>query len=245
VSELLPEPLPERGAGGRFLPRATAPERTPERQKLAAAIEYLSALDTQLKRLAEARSRLDLRGRESAHAAARQALDEARKRAPEALVAKMMGEAYDPAQTVDDHAQGLLEDAQRELDEATAADELLADEIKDVEGRRSVAQIGRDRALTEVLRTAPEIAELRERIDRARQQLHDSTWICAAIGMHRLPRIFWDGVLWGRDRGLGGPWKAAIAALEVDADAALPNCEVNAAEAKIGASSDSAAAPAA
>jgi hypothetical protein len=97
--------------GGRFLPRTPAPERTTERQKLAEAIEYLSALDRQLKRLAEARGRLGLRDKERAHATARRGLDEARQRAPEALVAKMMGEAYDSAQTVD-HAQGLLEDTQ-------------------------------------------------------------------------------------------------------------------------------------
>jgi hypothetical protein len=38
VSERQLEP---RGEGGRFLPRAPAPERSPERQRLAEAIEYL------------------------------------------------------------------------------------------------------------------------------------------------------------------------------------------------------------
>jgi hypothetical protein len=36
VSEA-PQALPERGQGGRFLPRAEAPQRSAEREKLAAA----------------------------------------------------------------------------------------------------------------------------------------------------------------------------------------------------------------
>jgi len=62
-------------------------------------IEYLGSLDSQLGRLAEARSRLDLRGKEAALSAVRRALDEAKRRAPEILVAKAMGEPYDPAST--------------------------------------------------------------------------------------------------------------------------------------------------
>jgi hypothetical protein len=198
-------------------------ERSAERQKLAERIAYLSALDRQLERLREARECLDLRGKERAHVAARHALDEARTRAPQFLVAKAMGEAYDAAQTVQ-HAASLLAAAERELDEAGEADALLVDEIRLVGERREVAFHARNAALTEVLRTAPEIAALGDRIERARRQLHNSTWICATIGMHRLPRNFWDGILWGPDRGSGEPWKAAIAALESDPDAELP-CE--------------------
>jgi hypothetical protein len=90
-SRLSEAPLPGRGEGGRFLPRTPVSERSPERARLAAEIEKLSGLEVQLKRLAEARERLDLRGKERAASAARHALDEARKRAPEVLVAKMMG----------------------------------------------------------------------------------------------------------------------------------------------------------
>jgi hypothetical protein len=39
VSEHQAEPLPERGEGGRFLPRTEGPQRTAERERLAQAIE--------------------------------------------------------------------------------------------------------------------------------------------------------------------------------------------------------------
>jgi hypothetical protein len=99
---------------------------------------------------------------------------------------------------------------------------LLADEIEIVEGRRAVARIGRDRALTEVLRTAPEIAELRDRVEQARQQLDNLSWTLSAIGLSRLP-FHWDGVLRGKDRGAGAAaWKSTLIALETDPDAPLP-----------------------
>ena len=186
-------------------------------------IEYLGSLDSQLGRLAEARSRLDLRGKEAALSAVRRALDEAKRRAPEILVAKAMGEPYDPALT-ETAAQGLLEAAERDLDQAITADKVLRDEIKLVEDRRSVAQIARDSAIDAVLRSAPEVAVLGDHYAAARQQMYDLTWVFSALGgQAALPgNFFWDGILWGLDRGAGRPWKAARAALEQDADAELP-----------------------
>jgi hypothetical protein len=217
------QPLPERGEGGRFLPRAEAPQRSQERQKLAAAIAYLGALDGQLQRLAEARGRLGLRDKERALDSARRGLDEARGRAPAILVAKALGEPVAAAQTVE-HAQGLLEDTQRSLDEARSADRVLRDEIKLVEDRRSAAQIARDSALDAVLRSAPEVAALGDPYAAARQQMYDLTWVFSALGgQAALPgNFFWDGVLWGSDRGAGTPWRAARVALERDAAASLP-----------------------
>jgi hypothetical protein len=60
----------------------------------------------------------------------------------------------------------------------------------------------RDDAVTEVLRAAPEIAELADRIERTRQLLYDTTWICSAIGLRRLP-FHWDGVLWAATAARG------------------------------------------
>jgi chromosome segregation ATPase len=215
VSEA-PQALPERDINGRFLP-----QRSSERQKLAEAIDSLGALNAQLDRLQEARGRLDWGGKDRAHTAARRALDEARRRAPQILVAKAMGEAYDPTTTVD-HAQGLLEDSRRDLDEATATDKIFADEIAVVEQRRAVAQIRRERVLAEVVRAAPEVAALHDRVERARQALDDLGWILSAIGGHRLP-FHWNGSIAGRDTGQGAPWKAALIALESDPDAELPS----------------------
>jgi hypothetical protein len=200
-----------------------APQRTAEREALAKAITHLGGLDRQLERLGEARSRIDRHGREDALAVARRGLDEARQRAPALLVAKAMGEPYDPALT-ETAAQGLLEAAERDLDQAITADKVLRDEIKLVEDRRSVAQIARDSAIDAVLRSAPEVAVLGDHYAAARQQMYDLTWVFSALGgQAALPgNFFWDGILWGLDRGAGRPWKAARAALEQDADAELP-----------------------
>jgi hypothetical protein len=203
--------------------RLSEPQRSAEREALAKAIERFSVLDSQLERLTEARSRLDLRGRENALAATRGALDETRQRAPEILIAKMMGESYDPAATVE-HAQQLLDAAQRDLDEALAADRLLADEIKVVEDRRDVAQIARARAVDEVVKSSAEVRTFCARVEQTRQQLHDFSWTCSAIGLGRLPPGFhWDGTRWGLNNGAGTPWQTAIAALKENPDIELPS----------------------
>jgi hypothetical protein len=197
------------------------PERSPERAKLAAAIEYLDALDNHLGRLAEARNRLGLRDKEFAVTSARAGIEEANKRAPQVLIAKAMGEPYDIVETVE-HAQSRLGDAQRELDEAVAADAVLAAEITGIQGRRSLAELTRESALCDVLKNAPELAALAARYETAKQAVRDIAWTFSAIGIHRLP-FFWDGVCQGSNNGSGAPWKAAIAALQSDPDAALPS----------------------
>ena len=204
------------------MPRAPASQRTPERQRLAAAIDHLAALDRQLARLVEARERLGLHGKRQAYDAALRAVAEAKQRAPTVIIAKAMGETYDSAQTVE-HAQGLLDDAQRDLDETAEADRLLADETRVIEQRRVIAFHGRNDALTAVLRAAPEVRALADSFVATREKLWAFSWIFAAVGRRALPDQVWDGVLWGKNVGQGDAWKAAIAALERDADAALPD----------------------
>jgi hypothetical protein len=200
-----------------------APPRTAEREALAKAIAYLGGLDSQLGRLAEARARLDLRGKEDTLAIARRGLTEARENAPAVIVARAMNEPFDPATTVD-HAENALTAAQRDLDETTAADRLLADEIKVVEERREVAYLARERAVDEVVKSSAEVRTFCARVERTRQQLHDFSWTCSAIGLGRLPPGFhWDGTRWGLDGGAGASWRTAIEQLAIDADAMLPN----------------------
>jgi hypothetical protein len=117
------------------------------------------------------------------------------------------------------------QDACRDLDEAGEADKLLAGEIEVVEQRRSVAQIGRDTALGQVLRVAPEITALWERFQAAKQSVRDIAWELSAVGIHRLPKEFcWDGYLESNDTaGAGVKWQEAIARLLRDPDAPLPS----------------------
>jgi hypothetical protein len=203
--------------------RLSEPHRSAEREALAKAIAYLGGLDSQLGRLAEARSRLDLRGKEAALSAARRGLDEARKNAPAVIVARAMNEHFDPATTVD-HAENALTAAQRDLDEASAADRVLADEIKVVEERREVAYLVRERAIDAVVQNSAEVRTFCARVEQTRQQLHDFSWTCSAIGLGRLPPGFhWDGTRSGPNNSAGASWRTAIEQLAIDADAMLPN----------------------
>jgi hypothetical protein len=99
---------------------------------------------------------------------------------------------------------------------------LLTAEIELVEGRRSVAKIGRDAALRAVLLASSETAALWGRFQQARQKVRDLSWELSAVHIFLQPPFHWDGRLEDRDAGQGDAWKAAISALETDADAALP-----------------------
>jgi hypothetical protein len=166
---------------------------SPERQRLAEAIDRLSVLDTQLNRIAEARSRLDLRGKERAYDAALRALADAKQRAPEMAIARAMVEPFDPTATTA-HAEGLVDDARRDLNETAEADGVLAEEIRAVEQRRELAFHGRNDALTGVLRTAPEVRALAESFVATREKLWSFSWIFSVIGRRALPDQVWDGV---------------------------------------------------
>jgi len=225
VSEA-PQPLPERGEGGRFLPRAEAPQRSQERQRLAEAIEHLGAARRRLARAREAFTRLNLYGPDSPDRVkerAERALAEARERAPHLMVAQLLGDSPEPALSVE-AAEEALRVAAQAAEAAARAWALLEEEQRVAEQAIELAVVRRDRALCEVLQASPEITALWDRFQAARQNVRDIAWCLSAVGIHRLPSSFrWDGLLEGVDRGHGAPWKAAIAALEQDPDAPLPN----------------------
>jgi hypothetical protein len=74
-----------------------------------------------------------------------------------------------------------------------------------------------------VLRTAPEVAEISNRFQAARQKFHDFGWVLSAIGGQNLP-FHWDGLIMGSDTGAeAAAWRVAISRLETDASAELPS----------------------
>ena len=203
-----PQPLPERGEGGRFLPRAEAPQRSQERQRLAEAIEHLGAARRRLARARDAFTRLNLYGPDSPDRVkerAERALAEAKERAPRMMVEQLLGTATAEAAA---RARALLEEEQRVA-----------------EADISEAAIRRDVALSAVVQSSAELAAVCDRFRAAQQSFWDMTWLLSAVGVHRLPQAFrsWDGVRHGIDRGAGKPWRTAITTLEVDPDAALPS----------------------
>jgi hypothetical protein len=191
---------------------------------LAQAIADHARATARLERVKEARSRLDLYGPDSPTRVkdrAERDLAAARARAPQTIVSRLLGTQTEGGLSVEDAEQALAA-ATRAADEATEARRLLDEEAAAAERAVEFEFYRRRAALTEVVRTSPQIVELADRIQQARQALHDFTWVCRAIGLQRLPYGAWDGVLRGSDTGQGDAWKAALAALEADADADLP-----------------------
>ena len=113
---------PERGAGGRFLPRATPSERTPERQRLAEAIEHHDRAIGRLARVREAfgRLRLDEAGASHEKARAEQDLAAIQERAPRMLVARLLGGQTEDAGAVE-AAEAALATATRAVEDAEQA----------------------------------------------------------------------------------------------------------------------------
>ena len=222
-----PQPLPERGEGGRFLPRAEAPQRSQERQRLAEAIEHLGAARRRLARAREAFTRLNLYGPDSPDRVkerAERALAEAKERAPRMMVEQLLGTATAEAELSVEAAEETLRVATQAAEAAARARALLEEEQRVAEADISEAAIRRDVALSAVVQSSAELAAVCDRFRAAQQSFWDMTWLLSAVGVHRLPQAFrsWDGVRHGVDRGAGKPWRAAITALEVDPDAALP-----------------------
>jgi hypothetical protein len=215
--------LPERGERGRFLPRAEGPQRTPERQKLAEAIEHHARAVERLERAREAwsRLRLDEAGAAREKERAEQELAAIRERAPQMMVARLLRGQTEDVVSVED-ATAALAAATRAVEDAGQARTLLMEEERAAEQAIEFARPGRNDAVREVLRSAPEIAVLWERFQQARQKVRDLSWMLSAIHVFLGPPFHWDGRLEDRDTGRGDKWKAAITALEADPDAELP-----------------------
>src|SRR5580700_11268240 len=131
----------------------TGPARTPERQRLALAIDRHRDAVAQRERVADALTRLDDRLFEVLQPAvrgAREALEEAIKRRPDALVAEALGEPANTALPTVADAEAALEAADQKLAEARATRDLLRDEMRDREVAADRANSDLDRAVSEV-----------------------------------------------------------------------------------------------
>ena len=203
------------------------PERAAERTRLAEAIEQLARARDRLARAKEAYGQLDLYGPDSPDRVkerAERALAAAKEEAPRLMVAQLLGDSTEATLNPVAAAEEALKAAIQTAEAVDRARALLEEERRAAEREIELAVGWRDMALSAVLQASPEITALWDRFQAARQTVRDLAWCLSAVGIHRLPSSFrWDGLLEGVDRGHGAPWKAAIAALEQDPDAPLPN----------------------
>jgi hypothetical protein len=211
--------LPQRGNGG-WLP---APARTPERQKLAAAIGAYAQARHRLEMIQAARERISLRDLEQARSEAADALAAVRAAGPRRLADTLLGNA--PAETLPPIEEAARRHAIAEaaLVEAQGARDILGEEAAEARTQLERAGESRGKAVAEVLRSAPEVLAVWQAYRAAHIQIEELAWTLHTIGLSRLPAIAkWDGICWPPERASGRPWAAAIAALAEDPDAELP-----------------------
>ena len=206
---------------------APVQHRTPERTKLAAAIERVTLATAALDKLEQARARAPNPWEiEERVEQARVALTEARDGEAGRLVNKLMGEESGPSPVA--AAETLLADVENDLRQARRVRELL--DQREGEARREIeyAALAVSRAVGETLQASPEVAallsEYRRQQERASALAEMLRTVSRAAGISREHKN-WESIRTDyRVADLPGvsQWVSAINGLRADADAALP-----------------------
>ena len=204
--------------------------RTPERERLAVAIKRYDEWKQEAQFLHDAFARAW-----DDHRAADVALEAAKAKAKEAatpndalLAAEYMGE--DVAVADGKSVKAVLDEAQAKYDRLRGVRAGIERRIEAAEKELATAQRKRDDMVNLVITCSPEVADLVEQFERQRLAVANMQATLMAIGLARMPprdnrfgkfdpQVQLDTVNLVGDRNL---WLAAIAALEQDADAPLP-----------------------
>ena len=208
--------------------RPPAPARSPARERLAEAIRAAREADAHVERVGLAWRRLGedrWRRLDPALDRAKARLIEAKQGGPRRLVERLLngmtGAAGDDPVA---EAEADLSAAQRAVDEADKAAELLRAEAEAADRARDAARRNLRDAVNRVLAGSPEVAALLAAYRDARARAAALAAALDEIGPVALPtgwdaeEIFEPGI--GAER-----WREAIAALHRDADAALPGLD--------------------
>jgi hypothetical protein len=213
--------------------KPAAPPRSPERQRLADAIERHTAALQNHDRVTEAERKLTDEYFDvllPAVTEAEERLAEARERAPEALVAAALGEPAPEGPSVAE-AEAALAEAGRRAAECRAARALLAAETQRAEAAVNGARFGLDtalpRAVSADLARAALLAEFRRAARRAlriARAIQTSGLRLGGIEAHGMRADIGEAVVAVGQRAFRDDpeWLAAIANLRQDPDAALP-----------------------
>jgi chromosome segregation ATPase len=202
-----------------------APRRTPERERLAEVIARRTALRADLAKLNEAAARaLTMVGDARRRAEAAEAgLAEAKKAEAETLVSAFVA-GDDAAMARVQKANDAIEKAAAELARAQKIRDAIGGEIRDLRSRDEMAKLSLDDAVRKVIATDPATRAL---LAEFKNQLRNMTDLRRAIEFieSSLPpdlRAWRSAEPWPELPG-DAPWRAALAALEHEADALLPS----------------------
>jgi chromosome segregation ATPase len=197
------------------------PQQSPERENLAAAIAVHQAASQRLSRVNAACEQHFVWPAQQAVEQAEQELAQARKREPQQLVTQLLGDQSAAEPTVE-QCEKAVADARSALERALRMREALDGQIRavqaDVENaQRSVriavsrvvhAEGGANAVLTQYLEARREVARLHE--------------ILSFLSSRNCLPPYWDSVRQLPPTRAEAPWREALAALEVNADAPLP-----------------------
>jgi len=210
--------------------------RSPERERMAAAVSTLREAEAARQRVEDARRKLpDTTDALVAVDAAQEALAEAKKRRSRWLTDRLLGEAggeEDPVIV----AEGALRDAETALERAREQHQLLDHRAAEIGSAVNFKEHAVKNAVADVLRADPAVTRLADEL-RATQARVVHLWKCMRAISRRggTPDScrFWandahpDLMPAGAEMTNLIAWEAALAALETgDADVALPELPV-------------------
>jgi hypothetical protein len=205
---------------------AAPPPRSPERQRLAVAIDRYERAARAADAVADAQPKTSAArtdaflGVERAEAALRTAQEEEPRRRTRHLI----GEPDDGSPTVPE-AERKLAEAKEKYESAKNDEALLDRAAQEARDHLDLIRIGRNSALAAALQASPELARLFVELDAARSRADEIVGALFAIGP-RLTQLQLHLRDLQRDPVFDGPtataWRAALAALESDPDALLP-----------------------
>lgn len=195
--------------------------RSPERENLAAAIvRHRSAID-RLARIKDVSEVLIVFDAQEKVERAEQTLAEARKRESKLLVSQLLGDQTDAGPSVAS-AEFLLEDARDDLARAHRTRDALDDQQRVAEAEVERAQRAVRDAVRKVVEAEGAPEKLLAQFHAARQEVSRLYEVLSLLSARNCLPPYWDAISASPSTNADARWRDALAALEGDADAALP-----------------------
>jgi hypothetical protein len=196
-----------------------AQTRSPEREALAEAIRRRSAATARIERLTEAAEGHSVWQAREAVEEAEAALKEARKREPQALVAKVLGDPCGPSVQA---ALDALTGAKAALDLAEKTRDALDGQLQAAEAELGSANSALKKRIAEVVHSEGAASAVLAEYVEARREVARLHEILSLLSSRNCLPAYWDTTVYYPPTNAEAPWRAALAALENDADAELP-----------------------
>lgn len=209
--------------------RARLRARSPEREKLAQAIEALKAAQAHVRATEEARKENRKARSPLFHHidGAAAAVEKAKADSAASAIARAKGEAAADAPRSVAQVRAAVDAAQEQLSVLEEADKTFAREADAARNRVLYAEVARDQAVALVVRSDPRTKELFAKLENVHAEFEN---LRRALGVvspmlegndrYRFDTDWNDS--WGIDLPAQRVWKAAIEGLRTNADAPLP-----------------------